>query len=283
MEHITNTGMTPLLTALSNADLPMVDLLLKNGADPDHDPQARDTSSSHSGGKISYARDGSFQPQKAGSHGGTPLIRSIHYGFSDITRRLLDAGADVNNHMSCDETALAIAADLKDEKLVLSLLEHGADPNGIGPKFGTALLAAVIRREAEIARILINHGANVNQISEPHSTALIAAAERGYKEQVMLLLANFADPNLSTVRDKKWVWPLRLAWQKGHHEIVDELMWNGAKLDPEADFEFVNDFDSVYEIEVPHKNEKEQTRGIQRDVAPFWASVWPLPLAIMPP
>lgn len=94
-------AVTPLFLACKTGSAPMIEALLKAGAD-------------------AGAPD---------AHGTTPLMMAAAAGGADAVRVLLDHGADVNAKESAHgQTALIFAAAYNRDAAVKMLLSHGADP-----------------------------------------------------------------------------------------------------------------------------------------------------------
>lgn len=131
-------GSTPLLTAIDNCCMQSVDLLVEHGAPLD-------------------GRDGD---------GDTPLLylaKSMSLSHEQaralpIAARLLELGADPNQHDSDGDSVLTCAVKADWIALVKLLLENGADPQG-GQGEQRPLAIARHRRRPDIARILKKAGA----------------------------------------------------------------------------------------------------------------------------
>ena len=90
---------------------------------------------------------------------------------------------------------LVIAVAGRHVELTRLLIDKGADVNYALKDGSTTLLYAAQRGLLEIARLLIDNGADVNQATNNGATPLYYAAQEGHREIVKLLLANDADPN----------------------------------------------------------------------------------------
>jgi uncharacterized protein len=103
VKAVTRIGaITPLFMASKNGSAPMIDILLKAGAD-------------------SHATD---------EHGTTALMTAAASGSTDAVRMLIQHGADVNaKEGTHGQTALMFAAALNRDAAIKMLLEHGADPS----------------------------------------------------------------------------------------------------------------------------------------------------------
>ena len=157
----------------------MVELLLKNGANPNCE---------------TVVKDGQRQ---------SPLAYSSNY---NIVKMLIEAGADVN-YIEIDNKVkrpvLNGAISTGNEKLVELLLKNGANPNcervyDNGNR-KSALDDAIFQWPNDnIAKMLIEAGADVNYISindEMRCSVLNSAILKGNETMVELLLKNGANPN----------------------------------------------------------------------------------------
>jgi ankyrin repeat protein len=126
---------------------------------------------------------------------GEPLIFSA-LNSTELTRALLDGGADPNQRGSQGGTLLGRATDNESPALEM-LLEHGADPNAQDTRNGfTGLHHAAVNSRLAPAEVLLKHGANVNAQAMNGETPLVFAVGNGNQEFTTLLLEHGADPNL---------------------------------------------------------------------------------------
>lgn len=88
----------------------------------------------------------------------TPIVAAARTGNTDICKRLIGAGADVNKAQSNSETALANATLLGDTAMVQLLLGEGAKPNTM-TRVGTALTQA---SNTAVLFALLSGGADPN-------------------------------------------------------------------------------------------------------------------------
>lgn len=132
-------GTTALQWAVRANDLPLADLLLRNGA----------------------------SPSAANEAGATPMLLATQNGNAAMVERLLVAGADPNAPLTkTSDTALMMAARTGKVDAVKVLLDHGAQVNAHETWGGTtALMWAVSEHHADVVKLLIERGAEVNAIS----------------------------------------------------------------------------------------------------------------------
>ncbi|MCA1594832.1 MAG: ankyrin repeat domain-containing protein [Chloroflexi bacterium] len=142
----------------------------------------------------------------------------------EITRLLVDAGADLNDgevhYHSAEEpgcrvvealvekgfdlnegsTVLLRKLDFEDLEGTKRLLELGADPNrGLEPWGRMALHQAIIRRRSRrVIDLLLRYGADVNGVDRDGKTPYALAATQGRADVVESLVASGADTSLGT-------------------------------------------------------------------------------------
>ena len=219
---------SPLSWAAWKGHETVVDLLLKNGAQPD-------------------SKDGDGQ---------TPLTWAIEGGNAEVIQLLLDKGVKVDYWYTrirraydgffgeeFERTPLSRAAEKGNERAVKLLLENFAQPDSKSKYEQTPLTWAIEGGNTEVIRLLLNMGVKVNywyrigggyiaeewdQIDWEKRTPLSRAAEKGNQIAVKLLLENGAQP------DSKGEYghtPLTWAIEGGNTEVIRLLLNKGVKVD----------------------------------------------------
>jgi len=186
------TGGTPLMLAVRNRDVASVNALIDHGANVNAREAAHDQSAlmwavarQHAdivdallaAGADVHARSKSQSrvvllccPAWAGDPEGTvvidqggltPLLFAALDGSVDSARRLLAAGADVDDAAAIGTSALVMAVHRGYRELATLLLAEGADPDAAGAGY-TALHSAVLRGDEKMLEILLNSGADLN-------------------------------------------------------------------------------------------------------------------------
>jgi uncharacterized protein len=118
-----------------------------------------------------------------------PLGLAVFFKHPETVKVLLDAGADVNaqarNAMKVRPIHAASAAGQID--VTRSLIEHGADVNARQQAGFTPLHEAAASGKLEFARLFLDHGADVNAKTDDGKTALTLAIEARQEAMIKLL------------------------------------------------------------------------------------------------
>ncbi len=155
------------------------------------------------------------------------LFDLIEVGKTDLVKKKIESGADVNINDDNGNTPLYYASRNRHTEIVKLLFDHGADVNTKNNVGDTPLHYASIHGQTEIVKLLLKYGADVNAKNNYGDTPLNYTSSRGHTEIVKLLLAHGADVN---VKDKYGNTPLYFASGEGHTEIVKLLLEHGADV-----------------------------------------------------
>ena len=129
----------------------------------------------------------------------TPLHVSSRLGHVEITRVLLEHGADREARDKNGWSPLERASDGGHAELVQVLLEYGAHANARDAKKRTPLYLASNWGKPAVVRALLEHGADVEARSNDYQTPL----HRAKKEEVVrLLLEHGADANALDIKNR---------------------------------------------------------------------------------
>jgi ankyrin repeat protein len=159
-------------------------------------------------------------------------------------RALLRSGADVNGAQPDGTTALHWAAFHDDAGIARSLVEAGANPNALN-RYGAAPLAqACVNGSAPMVKLLLDAGADAKTALKGGETVLMLAARAGNVEAVKMLLAHGADPN---ARERLGQTALMWAAAEGHTGVIRALIGAGADIQAKVDSGFTPFFFAVRE------------------------------------
>lgn len=161
----------------------------------------------------------------------TPLWVAACFGNSEITRLLLDAGANADAVTRSGSTAVREAALLGSVGVLTLLIERGVDlevcPHNT---LDTPLICAAAKGHSEAAKLLLRAGANVNAQQHGGWAPLHYALQGRNEGMVREILQYSPDSNISTATGVR---PLHLAAMYGLASVVGELVVHGAAIDAE--------------------------------------------------
>ncbi|MDH5680718.1 MAG: ankyrin repeat domain-containing protein [Spirochaetota bacterium] len=160
---------------------------------------------------------------------GWPLLhRAIRAGKMDITKYLVDKGAQLNNRtLKAGFTPLDIAVASGKIELVDYLLDRGASLNAVDNSGDSLLLTSLGYKKIEMAKFLIKKGIDIHIKNKSGWTALHSAASRGRLDIIKMLINKGSGINAKTTDAGT---ALSYAAGAGHVEIVNYLIDKGAKL-----------------------------------------------------
>jgi ankyrin repeat protein len=221
----TREGVTPLQLAATNGSAPMIDRLLKAGADPNAAlTPAGDTAVMMAArtGKPDAIRAlveaGANVNAKETWGGTTALMWAVSEGHADAARLLLSAGADVNARSHY--VAAANGRGFEGRTPVASRTDPKTEEFASG--WLTPLMLASREGDLELTRILVEAGADVNAVAGDGKTALALAIFNGSYEAASFLVANKADVNKA---DAQRFTPLFWAVDRRNMETAPNFPW----------------------------------------------------------
>jgi ankyrin repeat protein len=211
---------TALYMAVSRRHPPLIDYLLKAGADVQKAIGHDDDLSSRGGGPIFISW----------SNGLNPLMVAARNGTVEIAEQLLNAGADPNRGKD-GITPLMAACYCGHLEMAKLLVARGAEVGREGKTLDrlrekvTAVSIAANGKYSELAKWLMDNGAPV---ANRKQVMLVDAARRGDVAEINKLLAegaktDQADPLTNSL-------PLNVAAEEGHGEAVAALLKAGASV-----------------------------------------------------
>ncbi len=154
----------------------------------------------------------------------TPLHIAVEYGHANITKFLLEHGANPDYPAAKKNvllTPLHIATNRKHAYITKLLLEHGAKINSLNSYGGTPLY---VSNSYETSKLLIEHGAEPNHKSQP----LLRAVNLGKLQIAQLLIEHGADINAPSGKHQRT--PIEEAIYMENPSMVRLLIKNGADL-----------------------------------------------------
>ena len=157
LESVTNIA-NQVVSSLNN--LPLLETLLKYGADPD-------------------------QPD---SKGIAPIFYAVVERNTNAITALINGGANINVRNSFGQTPVLVAVIADDLPLADCLFEHGADPNRYDRRGDTALHKTVEQKNPAACRFLLEKGADAKLLNFNDRAPIHLAAFNGQNDFVELFL-----------------------------------------------------------------------------------------------
>ncbi len=253
-------SMPPVVAAAKDADWPLLQTLLRDGAEVNgiygdgstalhwasyHDNFDSAKSLIDAGANVNATTD----------LGVTPLWLAAENGSADMIEVLLGAGADVRAALNSGETLVMTAARSGNGNVVRQLLTAGADPNGAVTRDQTALMWAANQGHPAVVEALLDFGADVDArtllrtqyvktekpqdshpayktwIEEGGNSALMFAARSGDLRSAQLLVGAGSDVNAVSAFGTSSV---IMAVHGGNAQLLAFLLDNGADADNAA-------------------------------------------------
>lgn len=160
-------GVTPLLLAVKNQNVQIINTLLSAGASIN--AVSADTS---------------------------PVHEAIRQKNLSILTTLLDKGGQVNLQLVDGKTPLHVAIQQNNPELINFLLSRGADPKAKTQQNVSCLHFAAAEGDRDTVEKFIGHGNNVNEQNANGKTPLHVAVEKTQLDAVKVLLNHGANTNL---------------------------------------------------------------------------------------
>jgi len=161
------------------------------------------------------------------SLGKTPLFWSVMHGIPEITRLLIDNGADIDKATLPTRSLLHWAAWQGNDEVIQCLLESGADVNAFDVYSKTPLHLCCESLNYHGSAALLNHGADVTLTDSDDCEPLhLLCANGGVRIAQMLLESCAVDVNASSQIGT----PLHLACKYNHVSLVRLLVAHGADV-----------------------------------------------------
>lgn len=149
--------------------------------------------------EISLSKADALKPKRGAITGGDAeiLVSAVKANRISVIKHLIqNEGFHIDAPTKGDGTALIVAVQRGDERMVEQLLEMGADVNAASDTDGNPLINAAMRGNVSLAERLLESGADVNAYVYRDETPLICASMRGHLEMVKFLVENGANVNL---------------------------------------------------------------------------------------
>ncbi|KAK9824257.1 hypothetical protein WJX72_008974 [[Myrmecia] bisecta] len=206
---------TPLTQAVAAGHVPVVELLLREGAVLLARQASRD---GHH--HVNFAAFINHETEDGESAmDGSPIVEAASKGHGEVVELLQKAAADIDEEWKgC--TPLSEAAAGGHEDMVEELLQAGAQINYACEDGNTALMEAASEGHAALVEKMLQAGADARMADADGCTALLEAAQNGHADVVELLLG----AGQEVLAEKAGNEALLLASCGGHADVVEVLL-----------------------------------------------------------
>ncbi|KAG0001151.1 hypothetical protein BGZ79_005038 [Entomortierella chlamydospora] len=193
----------------------------KSGADMEHQPNSEPQ-------PKKKVRQADFtNVGKRDRSGRTQLFKYTALGDLETCRKLIEAGAEVNDRDYAEWTPLHEACVTGHDKVAELLIQHKADVNARGGHMDTPLHDAAQNGHVEVVKLLLSNGANV---LAKNAKGVIPIDVTDDKEVIDLLQRRQTLVNMLTGKNQAGQTLLHRACSSGSYNNVLELLNQGADI-----------------------------------------------------
>lgn len=162
--------------------------------------------------------------------GETPLVIATHNNYIDISKALIDAGADVNKQDNIQDSAYLYASAQGKTEILAYILKNSEPNQAVYNRFGgNAIIPAAEKGHLDNVKLLLNDGkVDVNHQNNYGYTALIEAValrdgSEVYQKIIRELLNHGADPS---IKDNYGKTAQDYAQEKGYGNMLRMIQEN---------------------------------------------------------
>ena len=182
--------------------------------------------------------------------GSAPLHGANYSDNVDLAKFLIEHGANVNAEDDLGSTPLHGASYSGNVDLAKLLIEHGANVSAENESGSTPLHGASYSGNVDLAKLFIEHGANVNAAAKSGDTPLHSASRSGSVKTAYLLIEHGANVNAVV---KSGSTPLHEACCKGRLEVAKLLIRQGANVNAENEDGATPLYNAALSTQLPFK------------------------------
>ncbi|XP_071111894.1 serine/threonine-protein phosphatase 6 regulatory ankyrin repeat subunit A-like [Haliotis cracherodii] len=228
-------GRTPLMATAEKGHRQVFDLLVTQGADVSLVDENRNNILHVAclGGHVHMVKYVLSQKDadinSRGKYGWTPLMMAVGAGHRQVFGLFMSQGADVSLVDDNRNNILHVACRKGHVNMVKYFLSQKvADINSRGQYGRTPLMATAEKGHRQVFDLLVTQGADVSLVDENRNNILHVACLGGHVDMVMYVLSKKI-ANINS-RGKYWRTPLMKTAEKGHRQVFDLLVREGADV-----------------------------------------------------
>jgi ankyrin repeat protein len=203
----------PLDSAIRQANVDMVRLLIKSGADVNYP----------------FINDSSFLVNYSSKYTGMGADQTKQ---NEILKELINAGADLNTLNQSGEAPITIASSQNNFELVRMLTEAGANIDIAEKNSNNALTIAFENQNEEIINYLLDNGADSKNdyLDKDGESILFYAAHLGDLDILSKVVKRGANLNIRNVRQQTAALQMIMGISSDRNEVLKFLVDNGAEM-----------------------------------------------------
>ncbi|XP_057335584.1 ankyrin repeat and KH domain-containing protein mask-like isoform X2 [Microplitis mediator] len=221
--------------AIENENIPIIELLIRKGADTALIPEFRKPALAIACDKKNIKIIEILIAAGADATETFDVNNSLHCAIIqnnyERIENLAKNAADINNTVYFNKSPLILAIDEGNKPVVELLIKNGADINFVTEYGVTAIVAAIDNNNLELVEILMDAGADINNATGPLAP-LKRAIYTNKHEIYKYLIKRGANVN-GVIGD---ISPLQEAAQSGNKELVELLIKKGANVNHVTEF-----------------------------------------------
>jgi len=124
------------------------------------------------------------------------LLKAVRASDYDVAEKLIAAGAKINTHGADEKTALLIAAEIGDSRMIKLLLKNNAARDWQDEHGNTALLLALRHARVDASITLLQENFNTAAVSHKGENVMTLAAKGNLSGVFTMLAASGLDPDM---------------------------------------------------------------------------------------
>ena len=245
-------GQTSLIIASHNGNLEVVKMLVNKGADINIKDNLDNSALMHSllqnYPSISMFLLDNNANIDSNNDNVSPLNVAADIGNYEITKKVIEMGADIQNRTISGETPIFNALYSKDRETIDYLLSKDVKIIDRNKEGTTTLMLAVKANRFDLVKKQIEKGMSVNDITKSGLSAMHFAVQEKNYEMIEFLISHNANINS---KSKDGSTPIGEATDLGDIQIVKSLLDNGANINDKCENNYTPLMISVARSDLP--------------------------------
>ena len=167
-----------------------------------------------------FLKKGGIDFDKRDKYGNTCLMYVCLKGYKDITKLILENGADSNLANNESITPLHAVSENGNKEIAEMLLGASADINATNKNVETPLMYSITEKRTTMVKFLVERGADISIKDNQEHKAIDYATANGLRDIISILTSDIIETNITGDT------PLHQACYNEQSEVVKELLKN---------------------------------------------------------